>query len=102
MKPLFIPLIKKYFEDFAAGKKKIELRRYGKRWNEKTCTVGREVVLSCGYGKKNRLRGRICKFRKQCGTAFSPGYQNDIRQVYGSVEIDIACLSIADIEPLSA
>jgi len=55
MKPLFIPLKTEFFEAFANGTKDTEYRRYGPRWNERTCAIGREVVLSHGYGKKRRL-----------------------------------------------
>lgn len=63
MKPLFIPLKGKYFDAFADGSKDTEYRVYGKRWNERTCPVGREVVLSRGYGKAHRLNGRVVDFR---------------------------------------
>lgn len=59
MKPLFIPLKGEYYDLFAAGVKGWEYRAYGARWNERTCTVGRNVVLSRGYGKKHRLNGRV-------------------------------------------
>ena len=58
-KALFIPLMKCYFEEFEAGSKKVEVRKFGARWNYETCWVGRAVVLSCGYGKKRRLKGKI-------------------------------------------
>jgi len=48
MKPLFIPLKGEYFDQFQAGTKDTEYRVYGPRWNERTCAVGREVVLSRG------------------------------------------------------
>lgn len=66
MKPLFIALKSAYYEAFADGSKTIEYRKYGPRWNERTCTVGRRVTLSKGYGKQNRLSGVItgckCKY----------------------------------------
>jgi len=49
MKPLFIPLKRQYFEAFSAGKKKIEYRKLGPRWNFNTCIAGRSVTLSLGY-----------------------------------------------------
>lgn len=56
MKPLFIPLKKEYFQQFKNGTKTksrdglmIEFRKYGPRWNERTITPNREVVLSLGY-----------------------------------------------------
>ena len=55
MKPLFIPLKSKYYEEFKSGEKTEELRLYGDRWNEKTCFIGRKIVLSKGYGKQERL-----------------------------------------------
>lgn len=61
-KPLFIPLKAEYFEDFEARRKTKEYRVYGPRWNERTCTPGREVILSYGYGKKRRLKGVIQSF----------------------------------------
>ena len=62
MKPLFIPLNSKPFEDFKSGTKDTEYRRYGKRWNERTCVVGRRVTLSKGYSKKHRISGTITDF----------------------------------------
>jgi hypothetical protein len=62
MKPLFIPLYTEFYEEFKNGTKNIEFRAYGPRWNEKTCVVGRPVVLSKGYGKQNRLNGVVADF----------------------------------------
>ena len=59
MKPLFIPLKRKYYERFINGQKSNEMRLDGKRWNDKTCFVGRPVVLSLGYGKYDRVKGII-------------------------------------------
>ena len=61
-KPLFIPLKTEFFEAFENGTKDTEYRLYGPRWNERTCVVGREVVLSHGYGNKRRLRGIVAGF----------------------------------------
>ncbi len=57
--PLFIPLKAEYFQRFARGEKREEYRLLGSRWNKRTCYPGRPVVLSCGYGKSQRLRGRV-------------------------------------------
>jgi hypothetical protein len=65
VKPLFIPLKTEYFEAFKAGTKTTEYRAYGSRWNERTCSVGRAVVLSKGYGKGNRLTGVVVAFQKR-------------------------------------
>ena len=62
-RPLFIPLRAEWFEAFAEGRKREEFRPYNARWNERSCPVGRPVVLSCGYGAKRRLRGVIEGFR---------------------------------------
>ena len=63
MKPLFIPLYTEFYEQFENGTKTIEYRNYGPRWNEKTCLIGRPVVISKGYGKKNRLKGIVTNFK---------------------------------------
>ena len=64
-KPLFIPLKTKYYEAFCDGTKTVEYRKYGSRWNEKHCRVGRAVTISKGYGKKYRRSGVIVGFEKQ-------------------------------------
>lgn len=58
-KPLFIPLKAEYYDAFVRREKSEELRKWGPRWNNKVCAVGRQVVLSRGYGKTNRMRGII-------------------------------------------
>jgi hypothetical protein len=93
-KPLFVPLNAEFFDAFAAGTKTEELRRYGARWNERTCPVGRRVVLSRGYGKAKRLAGRIVRFKKQHGTIFGSGYRASIERIYGTLDLDIACIGI--------
>lgn len=64
IKPLFVPLYKQWFEKFESGEKTIEYRKYGPRWNEQVCTIGRPVILSCGYGKKRRLYGVVTAFTR--------------------------------------
>lgn len=61
-KPLFVPLRKEWFEAFASGTKQEEWRQYGRRWNEKTCRMGRPVTLSLGYSGA-RLAGVVTSFR---------------------------------------
>lgn len=63
-KPLFVPLATEHFNSFYDGSKDTEMRVYGKRWNEKTCRLGRLVTLSKGYGKWSRINARIVSFRK--------------------------------------
>ena len=94
MKPLFIPLKTEYYEAFVNGDKTEELRLYGPRWNEKTCFPGRDVILSKGYGKQNRVSGKIWKFKKQHGTTFGSTYEAALMDVYGKLDIDVACISI--------
>lgn len=62
MKPLFIPLKTEFYEAFKAGTKDTEYRLHGPRWNERTCKPGRAVILSKGYGTRNRMRGYIERF----------------------------------------
>ena len=98
MKPLFIPLKAEYFNAFASGEKQDELRLYGPRWNHKTCIVGRPVTLAYGYGKKKRMRGVIWKFKKQHGSLFGSTYREAIQNVYGTLDVEIACISIEGLE----
>lgn len=61
-KPLFIPLRREWFDKIDRGEKTIEYRAYGPRWNERTCQIGRAVVVSLGYGKQRRLSKVISSF----------------------------------------
>lgn len=63
-RPLFIPLRREWFDAFARGEKRHEWRRYGPRWNEATCPIGRPVVLALGY-TRSRLIGRIVSFERR-------------------------------------
>ena len=62
-KPLFIPVRRIYFDQFAAGLKTYEIRCYGGRWTQERCTVGRAVIVSCGY-RGPRLYGQVVGFAK--------------------------------------
>jgi len=99
-KPLFIPLKTEYYEAFVDGSKTEELRRYGPGWNETTCKVGRAVVLSKGYGKQARVSGRIYRFKKKHGSLFGSTYQAAIKAVYGTLDIEIACIGVSNIGAL--
>ena len=101
MKPLFIPLMKEYYQAFERGDKEIEFRLYGKRWNWKTCQVGRDVILSCGYGKRNRLKGRISAFDKILLSELNETVINDMIKIYGDIDVEVACIHISDITPLN-
>jgi hypothetical protein len=67
IKPLFIPLLRVWFELFQSGEKTEEWRRYGGCWNERTCWLDRPVTLSLGYTRM-RLSGRITGFRRAMAT----------------------------------
>ncbi len=95
--PLFIPLKTEFFRVFKSGQKTEELRAYGPRWNENVCEPGRLVLLSHGYGKRERLTGRIWKFKKQHGSTFGSTYQAAIQKCFGTLDIWIACISITEI-----
>jgi hypothetical protein len=89
-KPLFIPLKTEFFNAFASGSKTVEYRKYGARWNETTCSIGRAVVLSNGYGKKHRLTGIICGFTaEKC-----PTLTDDWLKCYGQRGGLAACIQI--------
>lgn len=63
MSALFIPLKTRWFRAFAEGVKTIEYRAYGPRWNERTCAVGRDAIISHGYSG-GRIAARVLDFRK--------------------------------------
>lgn len=89
-KPLFIPLKAEHFDAFAAGTKRTEFRPYGPRWNEKTCTPGRALVLSRGYGKKHRLYGVVAAFER----SNEPTKTAEWRDCYGDRGGDAACIGV--------
>jgi len=94
LNPLFVLLKTEYYEAFADGSKCEVLHRYGARWNENTCLLGRHVVLSKGYGKQHRMIGRVSKFKRQYGTTFDSANKAAILAVFGTLHIEIACISI--------
>lgn len=93
-KALFIPLKTKWFEQFASGEKTSEIRKYGPRWNEHTCRVGRRVLLSKGYGKQARLSGVIWQFHKRRADTFGSTYQAAVLETFGTVDLEVAELRI--------
>jgi hypothetical protein len=60
-KPLHLRLRFVWFDAFASGSKQHEWRRYGDRYNERTCAIGRPVILGRGYTPE-RLTGTITSF----------------------------------------
>lgn len=93
-KPLFVPLKTEYYELFESGRKKAELRKYGPRWNEKTCAIGKPVILSKGYGKKHRIAGKIIDFKKKPVCDIDPINRRAMQAIYGTLDIDIAVIYI--------
>jgi len=93
-RPLFLALKAKWFDAFASGEKRSELRLYGPRWNERTCFVGRDVVLSRGYGKASRLRGTIREFYRRKARTFGSTYQSVILETFGTLDKEIAEIRI--------
>ena len=91
MKPLFIALKTEYFEAFKAGTKDTEYRPYGPRWNERTCPIGRPVVLSKGYGKAHRLTSYIIGFSRSAVPTTTRAWRN----CYGDRGGDAACIRVA-------
>jgi ASC-1-like (ASCH) protein len=54
-----VPLATEPFRWFESGKKKWELRKYGKQYTEKNIFSGREVELRRGYNTTDSLWGRL-------------------------------------------
>lgn len=92
--PLFIPLKAKFFDQFKAGTKDTEYRKRGPRWNAETCWVGRAVILSKGYGKAERLTGRVVGFHYDTIPSRIPGWLD----CYGPGAGDAACIKI-ELDP---
>jgi hypothetical protein len=81
-KPLFVPLMKRWFDKFASGTKRVEYRVHGPRWNRRVCSDGRAVTLANGYGWP-RLSGRIAR------TVIIPPHRvpKDAREIFGNREL---------------
>jgi hypothetical protein len=70
--PLFIPLMARFYDAFANGRKTTEYRLYGPRWNRVTCFPGRRVRLSYGYGlSRPRLTGAVVRTTRVRNTVTS-------------------------------
>ena len=93
-KPLFIPLMSIHYDAFFQGMKKHEFRKYGARWNEKTCRIGRLATLSKGYGKKNRVAGIVVSFERIPATDLNRDNKVALLQIYGSIDFDVAKIGI--------
>lgn len=95
MTPLFIPLKGEYYDAFASGIKTEEFRKAGGRWNPRTCPIGRDVILSRGYGKKHRLRGYIVGFSDQPVSMLKQPHKQNFINCYGA---DAARAFVIEIE----
>lgn len=89
-KPLFVPLKTAYFRAFQTGTKDTEFRPYGPRWNERTCRIGRPVILSHGYGRRERLFGTIRGFSVSSEATQTEAW----RDCYGPLVVEAACIGI--------
>lgn len=79
---LFVPLLTRWFNAFASGRKRVEYRLHGPRWNKRVCWNGRYVVLANGYGWP-RLHARIVR------TVIIPPHRvpKAARQIFGAREL---------------
>lgn len=90
-RPIFIALKRQFFEAFERGEKQQEYRPWGSRWNEKTCCIGRKVILSDGYGKARRLYGEIIALLKHDAPEFLPGW----KECYGNKKTRACVITIS-------
>ena len=102
MKPetaLFVPLVRQHFDDFKSGAKKEEFRSFGPRWNRTTCRIGRKVVLSLGYGKGNRLTGRVTSLRIGSRVTTVINARPEWKAIYGEARREVIAIGIT-LDPL--
>lgn len=99
-KALFLPLATEHYIAFENRTKRYEMRLHGKRWNKTTCYTGRNVVLSCGYGKHRRMRGTIKGITITELIYLEPQRQELLRQLFGlllSENLEIIMIEIGDL-----
>ena len=63
IKSIFVPLRTEHWKDFRDRRKSIEWRAWGARWNDRTITPGRPIILSKGY-IRDRLHGVVVKAQR--------------------------------------
>jgi hypothetical protein len=63
IKSIFVPLHTEHWNAFRDRRKSIEWRAWGARWNDRTITPGRTIILSKGY-TKTRLHGVVVKVHR--------------------------------------
>ena len=96
--PLFIPLRTEHYDAFAAGTKTTEYRRFGPGWNADTCTIGRPVTLSKGYGKAHRMGGMIVGFKVVWGEDLDGDTRAAVIGCYGTIDLYLAAIRI-ELDP---
>lgn len=96
MKPVFLPLISKYYEAFKDGSKRSEYRLYGDRWNERTCRVGRPVTISKGYGKRNRIYAFVESFKRVQRCDLPPDISALVEYIYAGTKGDVAIITMTE------
>ena len=78
LKPYFCPLFKEYYLKFESGEQDCEIKPNNHRgWNTKNIYPGREITLSNGYGKYNRMTKKITKTLVISDLLFADPYIND-------------------------
>jgi hypothetical protein len=80
-KSIFVPLRSKHWVDLRDRRKSIEWRAWGARWNDRTITPGRTIILSKGY-TRDRLRGVVIKVHRVSRSLTPDG----ARAIYPDVE----------------
>lgn len=90
----FIPLAADPFNQFKAGTKTHELRRYEKRWRAELFPIGRKVTLSLGYSGE-RLYGAVSSHGVIAGHYLSQADQGAVMRHYGTINIYVAVIGIA-------
>lgn len=94
--PLFVPLKAEFYEAFERGDKTVEYRRYGPRWNERSCYPGRSATLSYGYGKQRRMTRRIKNFVAQSGHNIPEQDKASVISLYGDLDTTLACIEFEE------
>ncbi len=82
MKPLFLPLNAEHYNDFKEGSKAAEYRLLGGKWNQRQVVQGRRAILSCGYGKQNRITGIIGQVQIKPYSALNKLLQSTLAKIY--------------------
>lgn len=82
-KPLFIPLKTEPYNLFKLGFKTHEIRLNSGKWNRRVCFPGRRVILSKGYGKHDRLYGRIVSVEIMMASLLPADYLEAFEKHFG-------------------